>query len=69
MTEQALVREEALGWEFRGLGFTAQSARRSRSGFGEFLKPLWKSVFLSVMVEVEIDGLVPFPVYLASIVH
>lgn len=50
MTEQALVLEEALGWEFRGLGFAAQSARRSRNGFGEFLKPLWKSVFLSVMV-------------------
>lgn len=50
MTEQALVLEEALGWGFRDLGYSAQPAKRSRSGFGEFLKPLWMSVFLSVTV-------------------
>lgn len=42
--EQHHVLEEAVGWEFRGLGFNADSANRSLSGFGEFLKPPWKSL-------------------------
>lgn len=50
MTEQAFMLEEALGWEFRDLSYSAQPVKRSHGGFGEFLKPLWMSVFLSVMV-------------------
>lgn len=36
--------EEALDWEFRDLGFSVDSIKRFLSGFGELLKPLWKSV-------------------------
>lgn len=48
MMEQAHMLEEAVGWEFRDTSFGTEAAKRALSGFGEFLKPLWMPVFLSI---------------------